>query len=85
MKTIDKIYVNGAFMTPHGKEVFDLINPSTNEIIGKVTLGDEEDTRLAIASAREAFKQFSKTTKEERIAYLQRMYDATAKRTSTCP
>ena len=80
MKTINKIYVNGAFITPHGTEVFNLINPTTNEPIGKVTLGDEEDTRMAIASAKEAFKQFSKSTKEERIAYLQRLHDAIAKR-----
>lgn len=46
-----------------------------------MTLGDEQDTRLAIASTKEAFKQFSKTTKEERIGYLERMYDAMGKRT----
>lgn len=82
MKTIDKIYVNGAFVTPHGTELFDLINPSTNELIGQVTLGDEEDTRLAIASAKAAFKQFSKTTKAERITYLQRLHQAVSKRES---
>lgn len=80
MKTIDKIYVNGAFVTPHGTEIFDLISPVTNELIGKVRLGDEEDTRLAIESAKAAFESFSKTTKEERIGYLQRLHDAVAKR-----
>lgn len=81
MKTIDKIYVNGAFITPHGTEIFDLISPVTNELIGQVRLGDEEDTRLAIESANAAFEQFSKTTVEERIGYLQRLHDAVAKRT----
>jgi aldehyde dehydrogenase (NAD+) len=76
MKTIDKIYINGAFVTPHGTETFDLINPTTNNLIGQVILADEEDTRLAIASAKEAFKTFSKTTTAERIDYLQRMHDA---------
>lgn len=80
MKTIDKIYVNGAFITPHGTEIFDLISPVTNELIGQVRLGDEEDTRLAIESAKAAFESFSKTTKEERIGYLQRLHDAVAKR-----
>ncbi|MDH7460245.1 aldehyde dehydrogenase family protein [Chitinophagaceae bacterium 26-R-25] len=80
MKTIDKIYINGAFVTPHGTELFDLINPTTNELLGKVVLGDEEDTRKAIASAKAAFVHFSKTTKDERIAYLQKMYEAVAKR-----
>ena len=80
MKTIDKIYVNGAFVTPNGTEVFDLINPSNNETIGKVTLGDETDTQNAIAAAKAAFVHFSQTTKEERIACLQKMYEAVAKR-----
>ena len=80
MKTIDKIYINGAFVTPHGKEKFDLINPTNNKVEGQVILADEVDTQLAIASAKEAFKTFSKTSVAERIVYLQRMHDAVAKR-----
>lgn len=76
MKTIDTIYINGGFVKPHGTEVFDLINPSTNTVIGKVTLGDQQDTQLAITSAEAAFLTFSKTTKEERMDYLQRLHDA---------
>jgi aldehyde dehydrogenase (NAD+) len=80
MKHINQIYINGAFITPHGTETFDLINPSNNQKIGKVTLGDEEDTRMAIAAAKEAFKSFAKTTKEERINYLQKLQAAVSKR-----
>jgi aldehyde dehydrogenase (NAD+) len=72
MKTIDKIYIKGAFVVPHGKEVFNLYNPSNNQLIGEVTLGDETDTRNAISAAKEAFRSFSKTGKEERIVFLQR-------------
>ncbi len=80
MKTIDQVYINGAFVTPHGTEMYDLINPTNNEVIGKLRLGDEVDTQNAIASAKAAFKQFSKTTKEERIQYLERMKAAVLKR-----
>ncbi|WP_417352837.1 aldehyde dehydrogenase family protein [Flavobacterium alkalisoli] len=80
MKTIDTIYVNGAFVKPHGTEVFDLISPTDNGLIGKVILGDETDTQLAVAAAKEAFKTFSQTTKEERIAYLQKLYDVVKQR-----
>jgi aldehyde dehydrogenase (NAD+) len=52
MKIIDKIYINGEFVTPHGTEVSDLINPTVNQVIGHVTLGDEIDTRRAIAAER---------------------------------
>ena len=81
MKNINQIYINGQFVKPHGTELFDLINPSTNQVIGKVTLGDEEDTRKAIAAAKAAFKTFSKTTKQQRLDYLQRLHDAVAART----
>ncbi|WPQ63482.1 aldehyde dehydrogenase family protein [Chitinophaga sancti] len=80
MKTIDKIYINGAFVTPHGQEMFELINPATNSVIGQVRLGDETDTQLAIASAKEAFKTFSISSREIRIKYLQKLHDALALR-----
>ncbi|MDB6060291.1 MAG: aldehyde dehydrogenase family protein [Verrucomicrobiaceae bacterium] len=78
MKTIDRIYINGQFVTPHGSEKFDLINPSTNETIGRATLGDAEDARHAIASAKTAFQTFSISSKQERSDILQRLHDAVA-------
>ena len=80
MKIIDKIYINGTFVTPHGSEIFDLINPSVNRVIGHVTLGDEVDIRQAVAAAKAAFALFSKSTVEERIGHLQRLHDAILKR-----
>jgi aldehyde dehydrogenase (NAD+) len=76
MHTIDHIYINGQFVTPHGTEMFDLINPTTGQLDGQVRLGDVEDTRRAIAAAKAAFPAFSRTTKAERGAILQRLHDA---------
>lgn len=76
MHTIDHIYINGQFVTPHGTEMFDLINPTTGQLDGQVRLGDVEDTRRAIAAAKAAFPAFSRTTKAERGAMLQRLHDA---------
>lgn len=76
MRTIDQIYINGAFVTPHGTQQFQLINPATRTVIGEVTLGDEKDAQHAIASAKAALADFSKSTKATRIAYLQRLHDA---------
>ncbi|MBZ4187712.1 aldehyde dehydrogenase family protein [Niabella beijingensis] len=80
MKIVDKIYINGEFLKPHGREVLDIINPSNNQKIGEVTLADEVDTQNAIASAKEAFKTFSKATVEERISYLEKLKSAVEKR-----
>jgi aldehyde dehydrogenase (NAD+) len=80
MKTIDKIYINGEFITPKGTEYFDLTSPTTNETLGKVRLGNIEDTQNAINAAKIAFKTFSKTTIEERIQYLKNIKNEIEKR-----
>ncbi|WP_345830741.1 aldehyde dehydrogenase family protein (plasmid) [Pantoea sp. BRR-3P] len=76
MKHITQHYINGTFTDSIGQEKFELLSPSTNEVIGSVVLGNEEDTRLAIAAAKQAFQSYSQSTKEERAAYLQRFHDA---------
>ncbi|MHC0440158.1 aldehyde dehydrogenase family protein [Flavobacterium sp. 3-210] len=80
MKTIDKIYINGEFVSPKGTEYFNLISPTTNEQLGKVRLGNTEDTKNAIEAAKNAFKTFSKTTTSERIQYLKNIKIAVEKR-----
>ncbi|URL57413.1 aldehyde dehydrogenase family protein [Luteibacter flocculans] len=80
MYSIDQIYIDGAFVPPHGSERFPLHSPATEAVIGTVRLGDEEDARRAIAAAKRAFPAFSRTSVDERIALLQRMHDAVAAR-----
>ena len=80
MQVIDKVYIDGNFVTPHGEELFDLYNPSTACVIGTVRLADEIDARAAIAAAKRAFVSFSRSSKAERIAMLQRMHTAVAAR-----
>lgn len=76
MKTIDTIYIDGAFVTPHGTELFDLHNPATGQVIGRVQLGDEIDARAAIAAAKRAFPAFSRGSRQERIVLLNRLAEA---------
>lgn len=80
MKTLDKIYINGEFVTPHGTEILELANPATGELITSVTLADEIDTQKAILAARTAFQSYSKASLDTRAAYLQRIHDAMAAR-----
>jgi aldehyde dehydrogenase (NAD+) len=76
MKQITTQYINGEFVPSHGTDQFDLINPSSNAVIGQLSLADERDTQYAISAAKKALKNFSKTTKQQRSEYLQQMYDA---------
>ena len=81
MRTIDTVYIDGQFVTPHGEELFDLFNPATEEKIGQVRLGDAMDAKAAVAAAKRAFPAYSRTSKSERIALLRRLHDAVAART----
>jgi aldehyde dehydrogenase (NAD+) len=76
VKTITTHYIDGAFVESHGREVMDIIRPTDSQVIARVTLGDEEDTRRAIAAAKEAFASFGRTTKEERGKILRRLHEA---------
>src|ERR1700722_4975654 len=81
MKAITKHYIDGAFVESHGREVMDSINPTNGQVIARVTLGDEEDARRAIAAAKQAFASFGRSTKEERMEILRRLHKAVSART----
>jgi aldehyde dehydrogenase (NAD+) len=70
MKIIEHIYVDGAFVEPHGRDLFDLHNPATGQVIGQVRLGDTDDARRAIAAAKRALPAMARTTKAERLEML---------------
>ena len=70
MYDLTKFYIDGAWVAPKAKRDLDVINPATEEVIGKVALGGPEDVDAAVAAARRAFETFSQTTREERIALL---------------
>ena len=75
-RAITTHYIDGEFVESHGREVMDIINPTNGQVIGQVTLADEEDTRRAIAAAKRAFASFGSTTKEERAKVLRRLHEA---------
>lgn len=80
IKTVTTHYIDGEFVESHGREVMDIIKPTNGKVIAGVTLGDEEDTRRAIAAAKRAFVTFGRTTKEERAACLRRLHEAVSAR-----
>ena len=80
IKTITTRYIDGAFVESHGREVIDVVRPTDGQVIGRVTLGDEEDTRRAIAAAKRAFATYGLSTKEERAKILRRLREAASAR-----
>jgi aldehyde dehydrogenase (NAD+) len=80
IRTITTHYIDGAFVESHGREVMDIIRPTNGQVIGRVTLADEEDTRHAIAAAKSAFASFGRSTREERTQILRRLREAASAR-----
>lgn len=81
MQIIDHIYINGEFVVPHGRDTLDLVNPANRARIGRAVLGDADDARRAIAAAKNAYTLFSRTSRAQRMDYLQRLHDAVSART----
>ena len=80
IKTITTHYIDGAFVESHGREVMDIIRPTDGQLIAQVNLGDEEDTRHAIAAAKRAFATYGTSKPEERAEILRRLHRAASAR-----
>jgi len=80
MQTITKHYIDGAFVESHGREVMDVINPTSAQVIGRVTPADGEDPRRAIAATKRAFATSGRSTKEERSKIVRRPHEVVSAR-----
>jgi acyl-CoA reductase-like NAD-dependent aldehyde dehydrogenase len=80
IQTTTTHYIDGAFVESHGREVIDIVRPTDSQIIARVTLADEEDTRCAIAAAKRAFATYGRSTKEERAKILRHLREAASAR-----
>jgi aldehyde dehydrogenase (NAD+) len=68
--TRDKLFVGGEWVDPAGDGTIDVVNPSTEEVIGRIPRGTPEDVDRAAKAARAAFESWSQTTPAERARYL---------------
>jgi aldehyde dehydrogenase (NAD+) len=80
MQTLTTHYIDGAFVESHGREVMDIIRPTDGQLIAQVNLGDEVDTRRAIAAAQRAFATYGTSKPQERAEILRRLYRAASAR-----
>lgn len=75
-----KFYINGQWVSPAKSNDFDVIDPSTEEVIGVISLGDQADTDAAVAAAKAAFESWSMSSKDERLRLLERILETYEKR-----
>ena len=76
MHTRDQLYINGKWVQPMGTGSIDVINPATEEIIGKIPVGSADDVDKAASAARIAFDSWAKSSIEERINILNALSNA---------
>jgi aldehyde dehydrogenase (NAD+) len=73
-------YIGGQWVDSIGGTPHRVINPATEEACTTITMGTVADVDAAVAAAKEAFKSFSQTTREERLALLGRIVEEYKKR-----
>lgn len=75
LKVCDKFYINGQWVSPTGTGTIDVINSTTEEVMGRVPEGTVEDINAAVAAAKAAFESWAAMLVSERQKYLLAMAD----------
>ena len=71
IQTRDKLFIGGEWVDPAGDGTIEVVNSTTEEVMGTIPEGTPEDVDRAVAAAREAFGPWSETSREERAGYLE--------------
>jgi aldehyde dehydrogenase (NAD+) len=75
MKEYLQFYINGEWVDPVVAKTLDVINPATEEAVATISLGGPADVDRAVAAANAAFPAFSQTSREDRIALMEKILD----------
>jgi acyl-CoA reductase-like NAD-dependent aldehyde dehydrogenase len=66
----DRIFIGGEWVEPSGSERIEVINATTEEVMGTIPACTAVDADRAVAAACEAFDSWSRTPREERAGYI---------------
>jgi aldehyde dehydrogenase (NAD+) len=76
MKILNSFYIDGKWVEPStGSTQMDMVDPATEMLSGKLAMGTAEDADRAVAAARAAFPAWSESSREARIALLERIIE----------
>ena len=81
MHTREHLYIDGSWVDSTDEGSIEVINPANEEIIGSVPVGSAADVEAAVAAAKAAFPEWSKTSVEDRVDYLNKLSLAIKERT----
>ena len=75
-----KFYIDGQWVDPVTPRTLEVIDPAHEEPFARISLGSAADVDKAVAAARRAFESFSRTSKAERLALMQKIVEIYQKR-----
>ena len=75
-------YINGSWVAPKNQKDIQVINPATEKSCAVISLGGKEDINDAVLAAKEAFKTWGFSSKQERVELLEDFYVLYKKRWS---
>ena len=73
-------YIDGAFVTPSGTEMLDVISPVDESVVARAPISDAADVDAAMSAAAKAFETWGDTTPGERQLALLKFADALEER-----
>ncbi len=76
MREYTQFYINGEWVDPSNPNSFDVINPANEEVCAHIAIGNEQDVNKAVAAAKTAFETYGWSSREERIAIMERVIEA---------
>jgi acyl-CoA reductase-like NAD-dependent aldehyde dehydrogenase len=81
MQVRDRLFIDGAWVEPSGTEVLEVVNSTTEEVMGTVPAGTPEDVDRAVRAAQRAYPAWAATPRDERAKLLARVQEALVART----
>jgi acyl-CoA reductase-like NAD-dependent aldehyde dehydrogenase len=74
--TYDKLYIDGTWVASDSKELLDVVDSVTEDVMAQIPAGTAVDVDKAVRAAKAAFESWSTTPVDERAKYLTRIGEA---------
>ena len=75
MRDDTRFYIDGQWVQPQGVKTLDVIDPATEAVAGRVSLGTAQHVDTAVKAARRAFPAFAALPVSERVALLEKVLE----------
>ncbi|HEX2576423.1 MAG TPA: aldehyde dehydrogenase family protein, partial [Aquihabitans sp.] len=73
MQDFTKLYIDGAWVPSDGSDTIDVVNATTEEVMGRIPAGTAADVDKAVAAAKAAFEGWAATSPQDRAKFVQAM------------